>query len=370
MSLFARPAIHDEVPPSRGLRTGWTLLLLALAAVVALSFVPAPYVIQKPGPVFNTLGTVEVDGEEVPLIEADATTYATSGSLDLLTASIVGSRATRPSWLSVVSAWFDPSMAVLPLDEVYPEGTTFQQSEEASRIQMQNSQKDAVAAALLQLGYEVPSTLTVESLTAGSPAEGVVEPGDVIVAMNGIAYADVPALREALDKHGTTSPVTLSVLRGDEQLELEIVPALSAEAVPAPIIGVGISVDYDFPVDVSIQLENVGGPSAGMMFALGIIDTLTPGEATGGEDIAGTGTIDRDGTVGAIGGIRQKLYGALDAGAEWFLAPASNCDEVVGHVPDGLTVFSVSTLEEALDAVEAIGEGDTTGLRGCEIAAR
>src|SRR5690606_10810906 len=121
----------------------------------------------------------------------------------------------------------------------------------------------------------------------------------------------------------------------------------------------------DFPFDVTIQLDNVGGPSAGMMFALGIVDVLTPGEATGGEDIAGTGTIAGDGDVGPIGGIRQKLYGARDAGADWFLAPQENCDEVTGHVPDGLRVVSVDTLADALTAVDAIAHGDVDGLPAC-----
>ena len=132
------------------------------------------------------------------------------------------------------------------------------------------------------------------------------------------------------------------------------------------LLGVNLITDYDFPIDVTIQLNNVGGPSAGMMFALGIIDTLTPGELNGGQDFAGTGTITADGEVGPIGGIRQKMHGAQDAGAEWFLAPAANCDEVVGHVPAGLEVFSVETLDDALDVLDAVREdGDMAALPTC-----
>jgi len=348
------------------MRTGWSLLLLALGATVALSFVPSPYVIQEPGPVYDTLGTVEVDGEMVDLVEVDAETYPTSGSLDMLTVSIVGSRETRPSWIEVATAWFDASKSVVPLDLVYPEGTSLERSREENRIEMENSQNDAVAAALLELGHEVPSTLIIAGLVGDSPAEGLVKPDDRIVSMNGEKYADVPALREALKEHGTGSPVTLVLLRGDEEVTVEVTPALSDEETPAPILGISISVEYEFPIAIDIQLESVGGPSAGMMFALGIIDKLTPGEMTGGEVIAGTGTITREGEVGAIGGIRQKLYGASTAGADWFLAPRENCDEVVGHVPDGLEVFAVSTLDEALAAVEAAGNGDRAGLPTCE----
>ncbi|BDZ44552.1 S16 family serine protease [Naasia aerilata] len=132
------------------------------------------------------------------------------------------------------------------------------------------------------------------------------------------------------------------------------------------VVGVGIAVQYDFPFDVQIELPNVGGPSAGMMFALGIYDKLTPGALTGGERVAGTGTIDAEGAVGPIGGIRQKLYGAERAGADWFLAPEANCNEVVGHVPDGLRVVKVATLQDSIDALEAIGSGSgTSGLPTC-----
>ena len=127
------------------------------------------------------------------------------------------------------------------------------------------------------------------------------------------------------------------------------------------MLGVGVRMHYEFPIDVELQLDDVGGPSAGMMFALGIVDKLTPGAMTGGEIVAGTGTIDSVGSVGAIGGIRQKLWGARDAGADWFLAPESNCDEVTGHVPDEVTVFAVQTLDEARTIVEDLADGELTG---------
>src|SRR5690606_29813888 len=132
---------------------------------------------------------------------------------------------------------------------------------------------------------------------------------------------------------------------------------------PAPVFGIIVGSDYEFPFAVQIQLENVGGPSAGMMFALGIIDKLTPGALNGGERVAGTGTISSTGEVGPIGGIQQKMHGAKNAGAEWFLAPASNCDDVAGHVPAGLTVFAIDTLDDALVALAAVrSTGDASGI--------
>jgi Lon-like protease len=173
---------------------------------------------------------------------------------------------------------------------------------------------------------------------------------------------DAGALQK-LVAEGNEEPIELVVLRDGTERSISVTPV--SGLAPRPIIGISMETSYDFPFEVDIQLEDVGGPSAGMMFSLGIIDKLTPGAMTGGEDIAGTGTLTASGDVGPIGGIRQKLYGAADAGSEWFLAPAANCDEVVGHVPAGLTVFSVKTLDQALAAVDAISAGETNGLPGC-----
>jgi PDZ domain-containing protein len=169
----------------------------------------------------------------------------------------------------------------------------------------------------------------------------------------------VNALRAGIADNGTKKPLTIVIKRdgAEKTISLTPVPSKTKGAGGAPVLGIIVGNDYSFPFDVKIQLENVGGPSAGMMFALGIIDKLTPGKLNGGDKVAGTGTIDASGVVGPIGGIRQKLYGARDAGATWFLAPKDNCDEVVGHVPSGLTVYSTGTLQQSLNALKAISSG-------------
>jgi PDZ domain-containing protein len=342
------------------------MLALAAAAVVAIAFVPSPYIVEQPGPVFDTLGNVTIEGETVPLIDiAEEKTYETAGTLDMLTVSIVGDRDRPLNWFEVATAWLDPSKAVVPVGELYPVGVTVEQSSEESRVQMEVSQQEAIAAALAELDYDFTSTLTVEGFTEGGPAEEVLEVGDVVKTINGASFIYVSQMRAALAENGVETPVTLEIERDGKPLTLEITPVLSGGADPVPVIGIYLSSTYDFPVDVTIQLENVGGPSAGQMFALGIIDKLTEGELNGGENVAGTGTITGEGQVGAIGGIRQKMYGALDAGASYFLAPADNCNEVTGHIPNGLTVLAVSTLDDSLAALEAIAAGDVSGLATC-----
>jgi PDZ domain-containing protein len=348
---------------------GWSLLGIAMVGVVIVSLTPAPYVIEQPGPVYDVLGDVTVQGEQVPMIQIPMEeTFPTEGTLSMLTVRVQGSPDGLPTWLDVAMASVDPSRAVVPVEEIYPPGTTSEQSSEQGRVDMQNSQKEAIAAALTNLGNEVPSTLSVLEISPGGPADGVLQVGDTIESVNGETFPDVTGLRAAIATNGVSQPADIMISREGVEQTVRVNPALSTDEDPVPIVGVIIQSDYDFPFTVTIQLENVGGPSAGMMFALGIIDKLTPGSLNAGENIAGTGTISSTGEVGPIGGIRQKMWGARNSGADWFLAPATNCDEVTGHIPGGLTVFSVRTLDDALTALAAIrSDGDTSGLPTCPV---
>ena len=367
MSLFedatATPSRSTDPRRSGGSRrfsVGVWALVIALVALLVLSFLPTGFVIQRQGPVVNTLGSAEnTDGEEVPLISVSgAETYPTAGALDLTTVQIAGNRERTPSWFELAMAWFDPSQAVLPIDQVFPAGTTTEQRNEENAALMVDSQKEATAAALTQLGYEVRSHVGVGALTEDSPSSGILEVGDEIVSADGTPIGDTAQLRSVINDGGG-DPVELVIRRGDAERTVTVTPVRSETADgPVWIIGITTARDFDFPIDVTIQLDRIGGPSAGQMFALGIIDTLTPGELNGGEQVAGTGTIDSAGTIGPIGGIRQKLYGALDAGADYFLAPQRNCDEVVGHIPGDLRVIPVATLDDSLAALDAIRTGE------------
>lgn len=367
----ATDAEPERRRPSRRTRWGIGALAVALAGLAALTFLPTGYVIENPGPVFNTLGEVKnAQGDTVPLISVDgAPTYPSTGTLDLLTVTVTGNPDRTPSWFDLVQAWFDPSRAVVPMSQVYPSGTTTEERNEENAQLMTNSQQDATAAALSHLGYDIDARLSVYSLPENSPATGVLEKDDIIRTADGVAVPYISQLRAQVQK-SAGKPMTLGIERGGQAMTVEATPTFAEKGGDdgngAWQIGVSILPQYTFPVKVQIQLDNVGGPSAGQMFALGIIDTLTEGDLTGGTKIAGTGTIDGEGNVGAIGGIRQKLYGARDAGATDFLAPASNCDEVVGHVPSGIRVFSVSTLDDSLKVLETIRDGgDLDALPTC-----
>ncbi|HEX5511398.1 MAG TPA: PDZ domain-containing protein, partial [Actinomycetales bacterium] len=278
--------------------------------------------------------------------------------------SIEGGPGSSVTLDDVLLGWLDPEVSVRPERELFPAGRSEQDVDRESTEEMASSQENATAAALGELGIPVPTTLTVAGFSQGAHASSVLKKGDVITEVGGQRVTDLPELRRLLQETRAGEPVDVAFTR-DGKAEHAEVQTLRGEQ-GQTLLGVLIDPNYKFPVEVDIKIENIGGPSAGMMFSLGIIDKLTPGAMTGGRKIAGTGTIDSSGEVGPIGGIQQKLVGARDAGAEWFLAPADNCEEVVGHVPAGLRVVKVSTLHEARVAVEAVGEGkDTSGLPSC-----
>ncbi|HEY2642174.1 MAG TPA: S16 family serine protease [Galbitalea sp.] len=357
MSIFTDTE-PDRPRRRRGRRIGWVILVLGVVCLFVVGRMPSSYAIERPGPVFNTLGTTEVSGHEVPVITiAGHKTYPTGGALDMLTVNIDGDPDQPASWAEVAGAWFQPSQAITPLDELYAPQQTVKQSNEEGAQQMAESQQDATAAALYEQKIPFDSVLTVGGTVKGSPAEGVLKKGDILDSVNGKTFIDLDQVHNYVVANGTTEPLTIVFTRDGKQMTTKITPAKSSTG---PYIGVFLTAKYTFPFPVKIQLQDVGGPSAGMMFALGIIDKLTPTKLNGGQHIAGTGTITASGSVGAIGGIRQKMYGARNAGANYFLAPASNCNEVRGHIPAGLTVFATSKLSDSVTDLHAIATG--TGL--------
>jgi PDZ domain-containing protein len=351
-------------PPSRIEPRTLVMLIGGFSAVLLASLValmPVKYAVLHPGPVLNTLGAV--DGKSLIAISGHPT-YPTSGQLDLTTVSVVGGPGRQLTLLQVIEGWLDKTSAVVPEEQVFPAGQTQKQSDEQNTLEMMSSQESATAAALTTLGITFPTTLSVAGIEPGSPASKVLKAGDVIIAVNGHRIADLAALRKVLGGVDAGAKVRVEVRRKGATETLSAATTRSTDD-GHTVLGVFVDPAFTFPFSVKIQIEDIGGPSAGTMFALGIIDKLTPGDLAAGQKIAGTGTIDADGQVGPIGGIRQKLVGARRAGATYFLAPASNCVEVRRHIPDGLQVYKISTLTQARDVVQAIAGHRTTTLGRC-----
>lgn len=323
------------------------LLVLSLGGLMAL---PSGYVIERPGQVFNVMGEID----DKPVISAsDVKTFESKTRFDITTVSLLGNRDSTPGWLQVLSAWIDPAQIVLPLDEVYPPQLSTQQVRAESTAQMEVSQQDAIAAALTELGYPLDRQLYVASVIQDTPASKKLVAGDYLLAVGAVEVLTYEELKAQIQL-SQGQPIIVKVLRDGESKEFELTPEKKEDTW---VIGAMVGYVYDFPVDIALQLGDVGGPSGGLIFSLGIIDVLTEGSLGGQNHIAGTGTISADGKVGPIGGIELKLISAKNAGATLFLAPEGNCSEVIGQIPGGLSVAVVKDLKSALQAVKDFNSG-------------
>ncbi|MBV9092608.1 MAG: PDZ domain-containing protein [Streptosporangiaceae bacterium] len=329
-----------------------TLLIASAGAAAAIAvsvLVPVPYVILGPGPTLNTLGN---DSSGRPLIAiSEHPTYPTTGHLNMVTVSYSGGPGQNLNIFTALAAWLNPHRAVVPESELFPPGQTAQQTQQADTAQMVGSQQTATAAALTELHIPYQTQIVVVGAERGYPAYGVLRSGDVITAVDGTPVTGLSSLMTLIGAHRAASTLTVTVLRSDRTIHLRVGTRASGGR---PVMGVVITERYKFPFTVTISVGDIGGPSAGLMFALGIIDKLDPLNLTGGNFIAGTGEITPSGQVGAIGGIQQKMVAARQAGATIFLAPAGNCSDTRGAVPAGLHVVKVATLAQAVDDLQAI----------------
>ena len=325
--------------------------LLAVPLLVALwlaaAFEALPYVTYNPGVTVNVLGK---NDEGKPIIEVTGKpTYTDDGQLRMTTV-YVSQRDARNNLFELMHDWVSRSSAVYPKDAIYPEGGTAEQDRKEGQEEMTSSQDAATAAALTELGYDVTEA-TVAGVDKGSPADGTLATGDVILTVDGAKVADSDDVVSAVTAAEAGQPIAFEVRRKGKTVEVSVTPR---EVDGRPQVGIQVGTrTTDFPVDVTIGIDPaIGGPSAGLMFSLGIYDTLTKGSLTDGRTIAGTGTIDAGGNVGPIGGIQQKIVGARDAGAELFMVPPDNCDEAVGAPNGDMRLVEAPTTHSALESIK------------------
>jgi PDZ domain-containing protein len=336
-----------------------TLLLssaIALVLVLVVAVVRVPYVALAPGPTFNTLG---LDDEGKPVISVTGhAVYDDTGNLNMTTISVV-----VPLTLAqALRGWFRHDYAVVPRDVIYPPDKSSDEVRKEDEADFKESQSSATTAALRYLGYKGTVRVVAESVRKGAPADGVVRAGDAIVSVDGKAVTAQKQLISLITARKPGETVRLGLLRAGKtsSVTLRTVATTEKDGTVRPVIGITPSERVEFPVKVTISLGDIGGPSAGLMFALGIVDKLEPGSLTNGRFIAGTGTIDDDGDVGPIGGIQQKLIGAKRKGASVFLVPDDNCAEALSSPPDGLKLVKVSSLRTALAELHKLETGAPT----------
>ena len=344
-------------PRLRRIATVAVSVFVLLALLVVGNQVRVPYVALGPGPTLNTLGTakVEDDGEVVErrVVQIDGVpTEPADGRLDLTTVSVHDGL----TLFSALGKWMSGTYSVTPRDEVYPPDRTTEEVRQENTAQMVGAEENATAAALRYLGR--PTALRVAGVEPDGPAKGVLQVGDEVVRIAGVEVETVTQMREVVSKKATGTEVPIEIVRQGAPQTVTVTVAQHPADEENGFLGVTAHVvNADPSLKVTYTVGDIGGPSAGMMLALAVIDQLTPGALTHGEFVAGTGTIDPDGEVGPIGGITHKTRAARDAGAKVFLVPARNCAEAVSERPDGLKLVKVESLDGAVDALDAIGAG-------------
>ena len=360
----ARDEGHTAPRRARRWRTvSWGAVpVAALTLALSLDHVPftgislaVPYAAEGPGPMFNTLG--DVDGTPVIDVEG-AQLDETAGNLNMTTVSV----RTNMTLAQAIGRWLGAGDTIVPISQVLPPEHSQEDVEEANKAAFVASEASATVAAMHFLGR--PTSVVVHDTVKDAAAEGHLSPGDVITSVDGKNVTQPSEIQGIVRSHAPGDSLHITVLRDGAVVASDVTLGTSAEDESVPQLGILMTSAPADGVKVSYNLNDVGGPSAGMMFSLAVIDKLSPGELNGGKFVAGTGTIDEAGNVGPIGGIEHKLKAARDAGAEIFLAPAGNCDEVLRTNTHGMAVASVATLDDAVRAMQDFSEGsDVTSCR-------
>lgn len=354
---------------NRRLRTFvWGVLpIAALGTLASLDHIPGtnidltvPYAAEGPGPTFNTLD--DYDGKPVIDIQG-AELDPTSGHLNMTTVAV----RTHMSLAQTLYRLLATQDTIVPIEQIFPPGYSEEQIQESNKIAFSTSENAATAAALRYLNR--PYDVRVEEILPESSAKDILSPGDIIVAVDGQKVADPMMVRNAVRAHSPGEDISVKIRRdsGEEKVYKLTLGESKQEAGKAQL-GILMSAQSAEGIKVDYNLDDIGGPSAGLIFSLAVVDKLSPGEINGGKFVAGTGTIKEDGTVGPIGGIVHKIQAASDAGAEVFLSPRQNCGEALSRKHDHLTIVAVDSLKDAISQLDAYNRGDKEHVRTCEQA--
>lgn len=356
-------------PPSRQSRRVsrmgiFVITCLGLIGVAALW--PSPYVLERPGPVVNALGEISTEEGNIPVVSiSEIETYSATGAVQVLSVNLKGSPEHPLSWLEALPGLIDPTQILVPVREVFPNDSNAEDRDATNAALMQSSQVQATAAALQLLGEPATTQVVVASVSESGAAAGLLREGDVILSAGGSAITSVTELRSRVAEYTDDAGVPLEIVRDGVPQEVRVTPQRESDTDP-PILGIAVSSVVEFPFDVDIEMDRIGGPSAGLTFAIAVYELLSEDDLLGGMTVSATGTVDVDGSVGPIGGLPQKMWGASRAGSELMLFPVANCQDVPNSVPKGLQLVPVASLAEAVDAItEFRDNGSVVGMERC-----
>lgn len=362
--------IPDAATPTRrrwrlGQQTLTALLSSTLFVLLALAvaFVPVPYVSWSPGSTVdlagdNGQGQARVRVEGLP-------TYPLNGSLRMTTVSVTRVDSNLGLLQALVSH-VRPAHDVLPRDRIYQKGRPAAEVKAEEIRMMDDSKADAVVAALRAAGQPVAELPMVEAVNLSGPALNHLQPGDLVTKVDGVAVQTIEDVQEAVRKHAVGTPVVFVVDRAGKVQTVTVTTAGMPNNPKVPVVGITLGTGYRYAATVSYGINpNIVGPSAGVVFALAIYDLITPDDLLAGRQVAGTGSITPEGTVQPIGGIQEKINGAQRAGAEIFLVPAGNCQDLAG-VQTSMELVKVATLRDAITGLQKLqASKDATGVPRC-----
>ena len=267
----------------------------------------------------------------------------------------------RPSGIELLSKLNDDTVEVVP-EEIITGGQSPEQNTKFNLQLMTDSKDRAAKVALERAGFKVPVTSTGAVITDASPelpVAKVVTPGETVVGADGKEITSADELVKVITSHKPGDSITLELEPFGPGPAREVTVTLGErpDEPGAPLLGVSLEdrPDFDFPIDVDIDSDRVGGPSAGLAFTLAILDRLTPGKLTGDGKVAVTGTINLDGSVGPVGGVRQKTEAAIREGAKVFIVPSDEYRDAKDAAGDRIKIRQADTLEAALEILEALG---------------
>ncbi|MGH2758399.1 MAG: YlbL family protein [Actinomycetota bacterium] len=327
--------------PASELGGGAAALAATLILIVAILGVRVPYFALTPGPAQDVGRLIQIDG---------AKTTPVNGQLLLTTVSLHEIRV-----VEAVRGWFDPSIAVLSRSAIIPADSSEEEVEQRTNAQMEESHVLAGAAALDLLGYDVeiePSGVRISAIDEDVPASEILRRGDVVVGVDGQPITQDEQLRAAVRRHRVGDVIGLRVLRGADTVDVSTTTVGLPEDPSIPAIGVHVETvpRVRLPLAIDIDSLGIGGPSAGLIFAVGIYDLLDAADLTRGRVIAGTGEISIEGDVGPVGGIRQKVESARRQGAHLFVVPLAELDQACS-VAKEMAVVGVEDLKQTIDVL-------------------
>ncbi len=344
-------------------RQTWTAVVSALVLIIlagVIAFTPIPYVAWDPGVTNDVLG--QFDGADEITVHG-AETAETSGSLLLTSVSVTSSSATL-TLPSALLSYARQVRDVVPRDWAYPVGRSGADLSGDAAMRLNEAQESATVAALNAAGIAVQENPVVDSVSTGGPSYELLQTGDIIETVNDTAVRTADEVNTVIRSLAVGATADFGIVRGGSTMTVSVITQASSTDRSVPRVGVTMRPGYRYEPQVEFNVPDVADESSGLVLSLAIYDKLRSEDLMSSRVVAGTGTIEANGTVGAVSGIAERMSGAERDGAEVFLVPAANCSEAT-EITTGMEIVRVSRLSDAVSSLDALSQGRAEAVPRC-----